>query len=168
MSSSTPSHADDGVSPVIGVMLMIVVTIIVAAIVSAFAGGYTSAEKKAPTMVLSSRVLYGTGEGEFPNGGLLFTHESGNEVFLNSTYLVLANGVETRRFTISDLTPLGNYIIKTGNQFMLPAETDGSAVTDGYLGWTDPDFTLTTTEISTYKLVDLETGQTIAQGKINV
>ncbi len=39
----------EAVSPVVGVMLMLVVTIIIAAVVSAFAGGMVSNEQKAPT-----------------------------------------------------------------------------------------------------------------------
>jgi FlaG/FlaF family flagellin (archaellin) len=39
---------DDAVSPVVGVMLMLVVTIIIAAVVSAFAGGITGDVQKAP------------------------------------------------------------------------------------------------------------------------
>jgi len=39
---------DDAVSPVIGVMLMLVVTIIIAAVVSAFAGGLAGDTQKAP------------------------------------------------------------------------------------------------------------------------
>lgn len=49
---------DEGVSPVIGVMLMIVVTIIIAAVVSAFAGGLGSEKKTGPTVALSSQILY--------------------------------------------------------------------------------------------------------------
>jgi flagellin-like protein len=43
---------DEGVSPVVGVMLMLVVTIIIAAVVSAYAGGLTSGEKKVPSVAL--------------------------------------------------------------------------------------------------------------------
>ena len=39
----------EAVSPVVGVMLMLVVTIIIAAVVSAFAGGIASNQQKAPT-----------------------------------------------------------------------------------------------------------------------
>ncbi|MFA5331580.1 MAG: type IV pilin N-terminal domain-containing protein [Methanoregula sp.] len=41
-------YKNDAVSPVVGVMLMLVVTIIIAAVVSAFAGGMTSGQTKAP------------------------------------------------------------------------------------------------------------------------
>ncbi|MDH7510670.1 MAG: type IV pilin N-terminal domain-containing protein [Methanolinea sp.] len=45
---------DSAVSPVVGVMLMLVVTIIIAAVVSAFAGGITSETKKAPNVQIKA------------------------------------------------------------------------------------------------------------------
>jgi FlaG/FlaF family flagellin (archaellin) len=44
----------DAVSPVVGVMLMLVVTVIIAAIVSAFAGGLAETEQKAPQITLTA------------------------------------------------------------------------------------------------------------------
>ena len=52
MMCSYKKSRDDGVSPVVGVMLMLVVTIIIAAVVSAYAGGLTAGEKKAPSLAL--------------------------------------------------------------------------------------------------------------------
>lgn len=46
--------ADSAVSPVVGVMLMLVVTIIIAAVVSAFAGGITSETEKAPNVQIKA------------------------------------------------------------------------------------------------------------------
>ncbi|MDD1686433.1 type IV pilin N-terminal domain-containing protein [Methanoregula sp.] len=46
----TKKNGDDGVSPIVGVMLMLVVTIILAAVVSAFAGGSMNGSQKAPTL----------------------------------------------------------------------------------------------------------------------
>ena len=43
---------EDAVSPVIGVMLMLVVTIVIAAVVAAFAGGLGSDVERAPTAAL--------------------------------------------------------------------------------------------------------------------
>jgi archaeal type IV pilus assembly protein PilA len=45
---------EDAVSPVVGVMLMLVVTIIIAAVVSAFAGGVTAGSDKAPNSVVKA------------------------------------------------------------------------------------------------------------------
>ena len=44
----------DAVSPVVGVMLMLVVTIIIAAVVSAFAGGVAQSSPKAPQISLGA------------------------------------------------------------------------------------------------------------------
>jgi FlaG/FlaF family flagellin (archaellin) len=56
-------NADSAVSPVVGVMLMLVVTIIIAAVVSAFAGGLGSTQQKAPTASMEFRISNGGDSG---------------------------------------------------------------------------------------------------------
>ncbi|OPY37808.1 MAG: hypothetical protein A4E35_01090 [Methanoregula sp. PtaU1.Bin051] len=51
------SVGDDAVSPVVGVMLMLVVTIIIAAVVSAFAGGMGKTTEKAPSATLKVNIV---------------------------------------------------------------------------------------------------------------
>ncbi len=157
---------DEAVSPVIGVMLMIVVTVIVAAVVSAFAGGYANDDKKAPTAVISCKAL--------PDR-LLFTVESGEYLELIDCNLILKNGEDTRRFTgateLRKVDPIvwpeiTDFELNVGNQFYLVADNDGSTVEGGYMGWTDPNFYLTRDEIGTYRIVDRESGQTISSGVI--
>ena len=46
------SNKEDAVSPVIGVMLMLVVTIVIAAVVAAFASGMGADVEATPTAVL--------------------------------------------------------------------------------------------------------------------
>jgi FlaG/FlaF family flagellin (archaellin) len=53
---------DDAVSPVVGVMLMLVVTIIIAAIVSSFAGGLGSTSENAPVATLAIKMFAGPNE----------------------------------------------------------------------------------------------------------
>lgn len=48
---------ENAVSPVVGVMLMLVVTIIIAAVVSAFAGGLGSTVQKAPTVSAETSII---------------------------------------------------------------------------------------------------------------
>jgi FlaG/FlaF family flagellin (archaellin) len=50
------STKDEAVSPVVGVMLMLVVTIIIAAVVSAFAGGLAATQEKAPAASFEARI----------------------------------------------------------------------------------------------------------------
>lgn len=60
---------DAAVSPVVGVMLMLVVVIIIAAVVSAFAGGISTSERKAPVAVLDIDIASVTNAGGMPPWG---------------------------------------------------------------------------------------------------
>lgn len=48
--------SDDAVSPVVGVMLMIVITVVIAAVITTFATGVTSDAEAAPTAVLDVKI----------------------------------------------------------------------------------------------------------------
>jgi len=88
---------DPAVSPVVGVMLMLVVTIIIAAVVSAFAGGMGSEQHKTPqaTITVKSVIenIAGTTDPDtyavtYPAGytaanGLLFENTGGDSFSLN-------------------------------------------------------------------------------------
>lgn len=50
------SNKEDAVSPVIGVMLMLVVTIVIAALVSSFASGITTSQDRAPVVTLDVKI----------------------------------------------------------------------------------------------------------------
>jgi flagellin-like protein len=52
-------RTDNAVSPVVGVMLMLVVTIIIAAVVSAFAGGLGQSSQKAPQLSIGAEAHNG-------------------------------------------------------------------------------------------------------------
>ena len=54
---------ESGVSPVVGVMLMLVVTIIIAAVVSAFAGGLSTGQKDVPKASFQTTIKNGGGWG---------------------------------------------------------------------------------------------------------
>lgn len=60
---------DDAVSPVVGVMLMLVVTVIIAAIVSGFAGSISSGTDKTPQMTLSATYSQSNGLTLVHSGG---------------------------------------------------------------------------------------------------
>jgi len=69
------SMKEEAVSPVVGVMLMLVVTIIIAALVSAFAGGMAGSEKATPSMVM---------EGVYSqSGGMTISHAGGDPIALS-------------------------------------------------------------------------------------
>lgn len=59
---------EDAVSPVVGVLLMLVVTIIIAAVVSGFAGGLASGKEKAPSISITPKL---TNSGTYHDSGLI-------------------------------------------------------------------------------------------------
>ena len=67
-----------GVSPVVGVMLMLVATVILAAVVSSFAGSFSSEETKAPQLAISAKAKY--------NDAIIVHHESGDPIYLCLLY----------------------------------------------------------------------------------
>ena len=73
---------ESAVSPVVGVLLMLVVTIIIAAVVSSFAGGLTGGTTKAPTATLDVHVKAADLQGTLSNGAyvpsLTIKHMSGD------------------------------------------------------------------------------------------
>jgi len=90
---------ETGVSPVVGVMLMLAVTVIIAAIVSAAAGGLSGTEKKAPSAILEVH-LYDNrtyGSGAFTSDTMTIEHVSGSPLQTKdlsiSTYFRNASGL---------------------------------------------------------------------------
>ena len=73
---------DDAVSPVIGVMLMLVVTIIIAAVVSAFAGGLASG---------TSKPVQATIKADYSQtNGMTITHTGGDTINTLQTKIIVA------------------------------------------------------------------------------
>jgi archaeal type IV pilus assembly protein PilA len=72
------THNETGVSPVVGVMLMLSVTVIIAAIVSASAGGLSGTDKKAPSAILEVHFYENRSYGSFSANAMTIEHISGN------------------------------------------------------------------------------------------
>jgi len=126
---------DSAVSPVIGVMLMLVVTIIIAAVVSAFAGGLASDTSKAPQATLSVTSVIEDIKGEldasyetvYPDGftaknGLLFEHKGGDGFALSSIAIQLQSQDTKTTIDFYDELPAANctgsdvtYLVEIGD-----------------------------------------------------
>jgi len=72
---------DDAVSPVIGIMLMLVVTIIIAAVVSGFAGSLTSGSQKTPQASIKADYSI--------TNGMTITHNGGDSLAIGEFTIVL-------------------------------------------------------------------------------
>lgn len=91
---------DDAVSPVVGVMLMLVVTIIIAAFVSVFAGNTFEATEVAPTASLDVSIISNGGDNK-DQYVMLIKHLGGDSIASGDMRLVCyyttANGNMFRR-----------------------------------------------------------------------
>jgi len=131
---------DTAVSPVVGVMLMLVVTIIIAAVVSAFAGGMGSEQHKTPQVSLNAECaiqdIQGTIDPDtyvltYPTdftsaNGLLFENVGGDSFSLNEIEVQLQTGDTKMTILPTDKVPAtsilptgisnGGYFQKIGNK----------------------------------------------------
>lgn len=106
---------NEAVSPVVGVMLMLVVTIIIAAVVSGFAGGMASQQKMAPQVsIIAEPVVKNfadedktNSEADYPsseftaNNGIMFENAGGDTFSLSGIEIQLSSG--STKYTLSFL-----------------------------------------------------------------
>jgi len=98
MKRSKMKRPEDAVSPVVGVMLMLVVTIIIAAVVSGFAGGLAGGTEKAPQASIDIGFMQDDGGmgPSFVEWKMSYEHLSGDSIPTKDlniiTYYTLSNG----------------------------------------------------------------------------
>ena len=98
---------EDAVSPVIGVMLMLVVTIVIAAVVAAFASGMGGDVEAAPAAVLDIDV--------YSDGKVKITHLSGESL--------VTKDVTVKLQKVENGDPLGNTVPLSGGAYFTPGST---------------------------------------------
>jgi flagellin-like protein len=114
-----------GVSPVIGVILMVAITVVMGAVVAGFAYGYIGNTPKAPNIALS--VI----DDPTDNTSVLVKHNGGENIGVNEWKGSLTAGKESSaNFTTQ--TQLGAYAISTGTTLHVTTDTNGIAVTTGW------------------------------------
>ena len=118
---------EDAVSPVVGVMLMLVVTIIIAAVVSGFAGGLASGKEKAPQVSLETHIrLNGGMSGVDPS--MIIKHLGGDPINTKNTKLVTSWANETGDYHVaSTVAAVYNTTTATYDESSLNTNSGGSA-----------------------------------------
>jgi archaeal type IV pilus assembly protein PilA len=161
------SSLTDGVSPVVGVMLMLAVTVMIAAIVSTYAGGITGGAEKSPQS--SIRAAANTDLHR-----IYFAHNGGDPFTLRSVSVVLRSGDNKTSLSAFDagssrlraFEEVGSSpgdsdtTIKAGDTFFLEG-TDfnhGSGIQFGSM-------ILTNTSKTSWLIVDHDTSKTISMGE---
>lgn len=126
MSLKKKETKESAVSPVVGVMLMLVVTIIIAAVVAAFAGSIVTSAEKAPNAILDVKLLKSVNVGvDWNNNEPIYApdftidHISGDAVPVKDLAItftwtnVSSNAVETYTYYPRDDTGI-NFKATTG------------------------------------------------------
>jgi FlaG/FlaF family flagellin (archaellin) len=124
---------ESAVSPVVGVMLMLVVTIIIAAIVSAFAGGLVGGTQKAPQAAI---------QGTYSQSkGMTITHSGGDAIPLTTTTIYVrptnSFGIDAGKYSWA----VNKSAVFTGNQGQTWATTrailpgDTATISAANLSW---------------------------------
>ncbi len=154
---------NSAVSPVVGVMLMLVVTIIIAAVVSGFAGGLGGGTGKAPQASVDCTV-------DLDSHQFIFEHKGGDAFALKDVKVILATEDTKTTLTIADIG--GNVVafeevgasdnmIAAGDKFILEG-TDP--------GWTEGidygSFGLVKNTRIKWTIIDKATDKAIAAGTI--
>ena len=108
-------HTDNAVSPVVGVMLMLVVTIIIAAVVSGFSGGLVKTQTKVPQATITSTfsvtsglAITHAGGDPIPTSGIIIQTEDGPS-FGPNLEAVSINAINMSLLTNSAGTPVAYY-----------------------------------------------------------
>ncbi len=90
-----------GVSPVIGVILMVAITVVLGAVVAAFAYGYVGQTEKAPNVVLSAM------DDPADSASLLIRH-SGGETIPSGDWKASVSANQSSATTFSTSSPLSD------------------------------------------------------------
>ncbi|SCL75397.1 hypothetical protein L21_1296 [Methanoculleus chikugoensis] len=155
---------DSAVSPVIGVMLMLVVTIVIAAVVSGFAGGLAGETGKAPQASIECTA-------DLVRHQLTFEHKGGDAFTLRDVKVILASEDAKTTLTTADVgtnavafEELGaaDNMIATGDKFVLKG-ADPPGWTEGI---TFGSMTLVKNTMIKWTIVDKATDRMIASGSI--
>jgi flagellin-like protein len=114
-----------GVSPIIGVILMVAITVVMGAVIAGFAYGYLGTTSKAPNVALT--VIDNPN-----NSSSLLLKDVGGESLLASAWKgsVTAGKESTANFTTQ--TQLGANALSTGTVLSITTDTNGVAVTTGW------------------------------------
>lgn len=114
-----------GVSPVIGVILMVAITVVMGAVVAGFAFGYLGTTSKVPNVAMS--VI----DDPTDQTSVLVKHSGGESIGANEWKGSLTAGKEsTANFTTQ--TYLGANAISTGTVLDVTTDTNGDNITTGW------------------------------------
>lgn len=166
----THEITEDAVSPVIGVMLMIVITVVIAGVITAFATGMTEDSTTTTPMALFEADNYKVGDDRKLKSFDL-VHKGGDEVSLENVQIMLEPGASgqggmgiilIKTAGTSDVkTASGNPVLSTGNRIKIAVDTNNNIAHNG-------DDDIFSSSPVKWTLSDIRTNGVIAKGEFIV
>lgn len=159
---STKSKTESAVSPVIGILLMLVVTIIIAAVVSSFASGMAGDQKKAPQASIQA-------ETDVASLQVLFDHKGGDSFDLGSISVVLQSKDTSITLSRSDIGINCVSFERVGDSSSTMVNSgDKFVITGNDPGWTEGitfgGLTIVKSTQCEWSIIDTASKSTIAKG----
>ena len=146
LKKKTKIKGEDAVSPVVGVMLMLVVTIIIAAVVSGFAGGLVNGQSKSPTLSMDVHI---SNTGSYLGSGFTAKVLAVSQPINSKDIKIVTSWTTTMKNHNSiDLTPtqaaIANNILFTGGNTSVPNSANvycyEGMQTNGITSWATAPF----------------------------
>jgi len=154
------SHpTEQAVSPVVGVMLMLVVTLIIASVVSAFAGGLWGNVQKAPSGTIQATIV--PDEQNIPEN-ITLTHMGGDPFQIKDVKLIVSNDTWNMVF-INNSSSSANLV-----KVYYDGDTSPGLIRAGdkFLGNNSPGSYFVTGKEYKWSLVHIPSQKTIATGEV--
>ncbi|MBQ2772044.1 MAG: type IV pilin N-terminal domain-containing protein [Methanocorpusculum sp.] len=155
--------SDDAVSPVIGIMLMLVVTVVIAAVITGFATGFVGDTRNTPVVMMD------VGHVDLPSqyhiNSFDFVHKGGDELALSEIKIVIEeNGGSNFGFVHSFSVVDGDNIFVLGKESLgsdatvstgdtIRIDTSGDFYSYSMNGYLGVSFTWTISEVRTTNIL---------------
>jgi len=149
------------VSPVVGVMLMLVVTIIIASVVSAFAGGLWGNTDKAPVVTIQASIVLND-TSNLGNNNITLTDMGGDPFQIKDVKLIVSN--DTWNMVFTNATSSNANLMK----FNYEGDTAPNLIRAGdkFLGNYTPTSYFISGQEYKWSLIHIPSQKTIATGKV--
>ncbi|HTY16066.1 MAG TPA: type IV pilin N-terminal domain-containing protein [Methanoregulaceae archaeon] len=155
---------EQAVSPVVGVMLMLVVTIIIASVVSAFAGGLWGNTDKAPVVTIQASIVLNDMSNP-GNNNITLTDTGGDPFQIKDVKLIVSNDTTSIVFTNTSVTAL----LRKGIYTIDDTGSSSSGIIrpgDQMVGNVTPNSEFFSGQEYKWTLIHIPSQKTIATGKV--
>jgi len=120
---------ESGVSPVVGVILMVAITVILAAVIAAFVLGQSDIESTPQASIVIDEVNTNIASGGY---WINLSHQGGDTFYLNDIRLVVTDNDQLLQLTIDPLTTTTTTTMSAGDKLSILVAGASSAVKKNY------------------------------------